>query len=177
MSEINRDHIALQGSPRKMAFEILREWWNCVSQRETGQEKREKEFGKCSTRCTHMERTCIVKFSAHPLQTKANFIHACRSGRTLLSTTKIRFFRKSTWVTIFFPHLSFSLSLSLFLRGWESCFGRESEFPSTRLEIDYGIVFLLLEFSGDSEIILFYSRIFYFIEKYRIIYIYIINLR
>lgn len=46
-----------------------------------------------------------------------------------------------------------------------------------RLEIDYGIVFLLLEFSGDSEIILFYSRIFYFIEKYRIIYIYIINLR
>lgn len=177
MSEINRDHIALQGSPRKMAFEILREWCNCVSQRETGQEKREKEFGKCSTRCTHMERTCIVKFSAHPLQTKANFIHACRSGRTLLSTTKIRFFRKSTWVTIFFPHLSFSLSLSLFLRGWESCFGRESEFPSTRLEIDYGIVFLLLEFSGDSEIILFYFRIFYFIEKYRIIYIYIINLR
>lgn len=33
---------------------------------------------------THIERTCIVEIS--PLQTKANFIRACRS---LLSTTKI----------------------------------------------------------------------------------------
>ena len=105
---------------------------------------------------THIERTCIVEIS--PLQTKANFIRACRS---LLSTTKIRFFRKSTWVTIFFPPIS--LSLSLFLRGWESRFGRESEFASTRLEIDYGIVFFIV---GIFAVRLF-SRIFYFIKIYR----------
>ena len=43
---LSRDHIALQGSPRKMAFEILREWWNCVSQRETGTGANKGEKGK-----------------------------------------------------------------------------------------------------------------------------------
>lgn len=66
----------------------------------------------------------------------------------------------------FSPISRFSLSLCLYLslfRGWESCFGRESEFASTRLEIDYGFVFfLLLQFSGET-IARFDSFLEYFI--------------
>lgn len=89
---------------------------------------------------THIERTCIVEIS--PLQTKANFIRACRS---LLSTTKIRFFRKSTWVTIFFPPISLSLSLSSYEDG-NLVLGEKASLPRRDWKSIMESCFLSLEF-------------------------------
>ena len=89
---------------------------------------------------THIERTCIVEIS--PLQTKANFIRACRS---LLSTTKIRFFRKSTWVTIFFPPISLSLSLSSYEDG-NLVLGEKASLPRRDWKSIMESFFLSLEF-------------------------------
>lgn len=115
MSEINRDHIALQGSPTENGFRDFKRVVELRFTEGTGREQVEKGKGiwkMLDTPRAHRTNVYREIFRPSPPPDKGEF-HPRLSNATFHD--EIRFFRKSTWVTIFFPPSLDSLSLSVFI--------------------------------------------------------------
>lgn len=167
MSEINRDHIALQGSPTENGFRDFKRVVELRFTEGTGREQVEKGKGiwkMLDTPRAHRTNVYREIFRPSPPPDKGEF-HPRLSNATFHD--EIRFFRKSTWVTIFFPPSLDSLSLSAFISPYledgNLVLGEKASLPRRDWKsIMDSFFFLLLQFSGET-IARFDSFLEYFI--------------